>query len=610
MKDLAFVGELFRKFPRLLTLSTLLVLGEGLIGSVAIVSIAPVIDLFVSGDLQKASSITRLAAGMMQSLGLPVSLGSFLIVSVLFQCLKSGFTIVARYCLLRTKYAVLRHLMLGTFEDFFHARWIFFSSHEQGTMLNTFTREMAIVGDAFGAMALFFASALQLSCYLAVPLFLSWQVTSLSLATGLLFALPLLLLGKATYRLGKLNTSTANAVSTVLQEHLSMAKVVLGFGNQRTGLGHLARAFDSHRRVTLKSQTLLAATPLMYEPVGVLVLFVALLAAQSFTMPLSEIAVLLWALRSCVPLIGALTVQKNSLASFFPSYEQITHLRQRAKSLRQYSGHLPFRGFERGVEIESLTFGYPGHEPILVDINLRIPKGTLVALVGESGAGKSTLLDAVMGFHEPATGRIMIDGVLLQQFDINSYRRRIGYVPQESVLFNASIRDNLLWANEAATETDIREACRQANADEFIRSFPEGYETVVGDRGVRLSGGQVQRVALARAILRRPELLILDEATSALDSHSERLIQRAMERIAHHTTLIVIAHRLSTIVNADYIYVLKQGRIIEEGTYAELIRQEGELARMAQLQALHRGDGEVMATSAHPPGDATVPAGP
>jgi subfamily B ATP-binding cassette protein MsbA len=192
----------------------------------------------------------------------------------------------------------------------------------------------------------------------------------------------------------------------------------------------------------------------------------------------------------------------------------------------------------------------------------------------------------ILGFHEPSSGRVTIDGVPLSDFDITSYRRRLGYVPQESVLFNMSIRENLLWAKENATSEQIEQACLQANAHDFIRDLRDGYDTIVGDRGVRLSGGQCQRIALARAILMQPELLILDEATSALDTESERLIQTAIERIAETTTVIAIAHRLSTISQADYVYVLEKGCVVEEGPYVDLVRGDGHFGRMVTMQSI------------------------
>lgn len=586
MKALIFIRDLFKKFPFLLIGNTLLLVVGSLIGIASIFSVAPVIDFFLNPNLQGASTITRRAAALMGSIGLPVTLVSFLGVFLVFQVLKNVFDIFAKHCILRTKYAVLRDLMMGTFEDFFNARWLFFSSSKQGTFLNTFLNEMTIVGTALGAMELLLTNLVQLMFYLAVPFYLSWKVTSFSLAAALLFASPFFLLGKVNLRLGRLNTSTGNEIGTVIQESLGLAKVILGFGNQYKSVQNLGRAWDAHSRVTIRSQTLGIATLRMYEPLGVLVLVITVFVGQKTAMPFSEIAVLLWAFRSCIPLIGGLPMQKNSLENFFPSYEQIIDLRQQARRMRQRSGNVPFAGFNKEIAVKNLTFVYPGHEPALADVNLRIPKGKMVAVVGESGAGKSTLIDMIMGFNEPTAGQITLDGVPLERIEINSYRQSIGYVPQESILFNMSIRDNLRWANEAATDAEVKDACRHANASEFIERFPSGYDTLVGDRGVRLSGGQCQRVALARAILRKPELLILDEATSSLDSQSERLIQQAIDTVARETTVIVIAHRLSTIVNADYIYVLEKGAIVEEGRYQELVGKKGYFSRMTQMQIL------------------------
>jgi len=218
-------------------------------------------------------------------------------------------------------------------------------------------------------------------------------------------------------------------------------------------------------------------------------------------------------------------------------------------------------------------------------LSLQIKKGQMIAIVGESGSGKSTLIDVIMGFNDPTSGDILIDDTPLKKYDINSYRKKIGYVPQEGELFNASIIENIKWANEKTTNEQIQHICKEAYADGFIKSFPEGYETLVGDRGVRLSGGQLQRIALARALIRKPEILILDEATSSLDSKSEKNIQEAINKIVKKTTIIVIAHRLSTILKADHIYVINHGRIAEEGNYEDLIKLNGSFKKMIEQQA-------------------------
>lgn len=586
MKVLIFIHDIFKKFPFLLIANTFLLLMVNLIDMASLFSLIVVVDLFIKQDLQSISPITKYILAAVKFIGLPDTLGWVLVLFLFFTVLKITFQIFTRYLILKTKYAVLRDIILGTFDDFFNARWYFFSSAKQGTLLNTFIREITVVGDAFGAMAEYFSTILQVILYLLLPFYLSWQITSISIIVALFFALPFFILGKISYRLGKLNTSTANEAGSVIQESLSLAKIILGFANQRKSIEAYASAFDEHRRVTLKSQTLTQAIPLIYYPLGILVLVIGLLISRRLSLPLSETIVLFYSLSRIIPYIGNLTAQKNCLDNFFPSYEQIMNLRHSAKELRQPTGTRIFRGFNKEIIINNLSFAYPAHRPIFTDINMHIPKGKMVGIVGESGVGKSTLIDMIMGFHKPAAGQITFDGISLQEFEINSYRRRIGYVPQDSVLFNMTIRDNLRWANESANEDKIQQACQQANAEEFIKKFPHGYDTIVGDRGIRLSGGQIQRIALARAILRKPELLILDEATSALDTHSERLIQEALENITKETTVIVVAHRLSTIINANYIYMLKDGCVREEGTYLELIQMNGDFNQMMQLQAL------------------------
>ncbi len=586
MKILSFIREIFRKYPRLFIANTALVIFLGVIDICAIFSVAPLIDFLTHPDMVGISPLTERIVGLMGSIGLPVTLPVYSCIFLVFVSLSGGLRILVRYSLLRAKYVLTRDLILGTFKDFFNARWHFFSSSRQGMLLNTFIRELGVVGDAFGAMGIFFAGFLQLLICLAVPFFISWQVASVSLVAILVLSLPFVVLGRVSYGWGKLNTSTANQIGVVMQESLQLAKVILGFGNQHKGYNNLNAAYNAHCRVTVKSQTLSTAIPMLYQPLGAIVLIVALFAARKFFVPIPEMTVLLLVLLRCVFATGRLVASKHSLENFFPSYEQVKNLRQRAKQFVQSSGNRFFTGFNKEICAEGISFAYPGHGPVLKDINLKILKGKMVAVVGESGAGKSTFIDIVMGFNQPLKGRLSIDGVDFHEFNINSYRRRIGYVPQDSVLFNMTIRENLLWAKEDANQEEIERACQLANAHEFIEGFPQGYDTLVGDLGMRLSGGQRQRIALARAILRQPELLILDEATSSLDTRSERLIQQAIENIAKETTIIIIAHRLSTIINSDYMYVFKEGQVIEEGKYSDLIKIGGYFGRMVKLQLL------------------------
>ncbi|MCW2643540.1 MAG: transporter ATP-binding protein [Dactylosporangium sp.] len=239
-----------------------------------------------------------------------------------------------------------------------------------------------------------------------------------------------------------------------------------------------------------------------------------------------------------------------------------------------------------GFQFQAVTYGYPeAAERAVEELTFEVAPGETVALVGASGAGKSTVLNLVIGFLRPSAGRILLDGADMQTLDLRSYRRFISIVPQESILFEGTVRENVAYGLDAASEQDLRDALHEAHALEFIERLPHGLDTVIGERGARLSGGQKQRLAIARALIRDPRVLILDEATSALDTRSEALIQDALARLMHGRTTFVVAHRLSTIRGADRIVVLDQGRIAEMGTHEELLRAGGAYVGLQGVRA-------------------------
>jgi ABC-type multidrug transport system fused ATPase/permease subunit len=581
-----FFRHLLGHFAGWLALVSLLLVLEGLLGGISLMSLVAVIDVFMHPDLAGVSGVTRRAVEWMQTIGMTASLAAVLGLFLALQITQNGIGIGARSIILATRQAVLRKLVLGTFDTLLAARWEFFTRTKQGLILNTLGREVNAAADAFKGFAFLLATAVQLACYVSVPLFLSWKLTAVAVGTGAVLALPLLALSPLNYRLGRATTASSTRFSVVVQESITLIKVVFGFGNQASRRRELGTAFEEYSRAVLRSLTLRAALPLIYEPVGVLVLVTTLLAAQRLSIPVSEFAALAWALHKSVGLIGELVSRWNTLVNLVPSYQQVLELAAQAEEAAERPGPRAFSGLTREIRIERGTFAYPGQPPTLVDVSIRVPKGCAVAIVGDSGAGKSTLLDVLMGFHTLQAGTALVDDTPLSQLDLTSYRQRIGYVGQETVLFNATIRENLRWAKPDATDAEIREVCVRTNVDEFVQRFTEGYDTMVGDRGVRLSGGQAQRVALARAMLRQPDILILDEATSSLDSQSERLIQQAVDGFAKETTVLIVTHRLSTVTNVDHIYVLRDGRIVEEGPYQRLMSGRGTFSAMAQLQAL------------------------
>jgi subfamily B ATP-binding cassette protein MsbA len=265
----------------------------------------------------------------------------------------------------------------------------------------------------------------------------------------------------------------------------------------------------------------------------------------------------------------------TQLTEAFAGLDRIRELRDMATEDQEDAQKRPVPAVAGQVEFDHVSFEYEAGVPVLRDVTFTAPAGTTTALVGSSGSGKSTLISLIMAFAQPQAGRVLVDGAAVADLRLREYRRHLGVVLQDNFLFDGTVKENIAFTKPGATDAEVEAVARVANAHDFIRGFPQGYETIVGERGVKLSGGQRQRVAIARAILADPRVLILDEATSSLDSESEHLIQEGLRRLRAGRTTFVIAHRLSTITSADQILVLERGAIVERGTHAELLALGG-----------------------------------
>ena len=265
--------------------------------------------------------------------------------------------------------------------------------------------------------------------------------------------------------------------------------------------------------------------------------------------------------------------------------ERILEILDYDNPIKERENPVVIKDFTTAITLNNVTFAY-AEQPVLTNFSLEVPKGKTVALVGQSGSGKSTIANLITRFYDVNEGAILIDGVDVKDMQTTSLRKLIGVVSQDSILFNDTIKNNLLIGKPDATDEELITAAKIANAYEFINDLPEGFETNIGDAGSKLSGGQKQRLSIARAVLKNPPIMVLDEATSALDTESERLVQNALENMMKHRTSIVIAHRLSTIQNADLIVVMQKGRIVEQGTHSELIQKNGMYKRLVEMQTI------------------------
>lgn len=571
----AIFSEFLTRYPRHFALLLALLIVEGAAAALSVIALVPLADFMLDPALTKPSRVTQIVMDSLDTIGSHPTFWIFGAMFVITNFLKSCLDVAIRYAILGIKYAVTRGLFGDALQTFFRARWEFFSGSEQGRVLNTLNRELNTIGDTLGHLATLIAQIVQLGIYLAVPLWLNAQLTLTALGLALLFGSPFMLLHGVSYRLGQRNTETANRALGVLTEVVGAARLILGFGRQNQARDRFLVAFNQHIQVTLRSQVLGTAVPKFFQPMAMLAIVIALGFAVQQNAPVSELAAVMWSLLAAMPILSALLQGNISISNFLPSYEQLVSLRKSAAAVEEIVGERLFLRLEREIEFRDLSFTYPGRTQTLTAVNLKIRKGQMTALVGESGSGKSTVTDLVLGLQIPEQGQVLIDGLPFSNWNQNSFRERVGYVPQDPQLFHASIRDNLLWSVAGATESDLWEALGLANATSFVKELPQSIDTVVGDRGIRLSGGQRQRIALARALLRKPELVILDEATSSLDSESERLIQQSIEQVARDTTILIVAHRLSTIARADQVYVLRQGLIVEEGPFSVLSAKFG-----------------------------------
>ena len=382
-------------------------------------------------------------------------------------------------------------------------------------------------------------------------------------------------------------------VSDVLQETLSAVRVVKSFGREEYEFDRFSSENQANFRAKMKKTQYGAILTPLVEFIAAIA-FTAILWFGGYEvmkgrMRASELIAFFTLLITISDPLRSLTKLSKRLQQLFASAERVFEIMDTESVLRENDENkIVLNNVDGEIVYDNVTFAYNRNEIVLKDINLTASPGEVIALVGHSGAGKTTMVDLIPRFYDPVKGRMRLDGHDLKDIKIDSLRSFIGIVPQETILFSGTLRDNIAYGDLNAADEQIHEAAKSANAHDFIMKFPDGYDTVVGERGVGLSGGQKQRISIARAILKDPKILILDEATSSLDAESEALVQEALDHLMQNRTTFIIAHRLSTIKNADNIVVLENGEIVEQGSHRELLNKNGKYASLYQGQFIEK----------------------
>lgn len=475
-----------------------------------------------------------------------------------------------------------------------NTEWLTFSRSRSSDFAHALTTEIDRIGAATNFLLRVITDVILLSIYILLALRLSATMTALAFVTGLVLLLLLRRKARAAQWTGEDISLATNGLYSAAIEHLGGMKTTKSYGVEERNTDIFSRLANRVARMQVNGVRNYAETAFWFGVGSAVILSVILYVSfEMLSISAAGLILLLFLFNRMMPLFNNTQQSYQQFLNALPAFAGVVEMKEHCEATAEPKPQRLERiEFWHGIRFERVSFAYDkaSENATITELDMLIPAGKTTAIVGASGAGKSTVADLVMGLIAPDRGRIVVDGTLLNAERIKSWRHRIGYVAQETFLFNATIRANLLWACPEANDDQIHQALKLASAEEFVFELPHGLETVLGDRGVRLSGGERQRLALARALLRQPSLLILDEATSALDSENERRVQSAIEHLHGQMTILIITHRLSTIREADIIYVLERGRLVESGNWSTLAsKRDGRLNRLARAQGVGHG---------------------
>ena len=509
--------------------------------------------------------------------------------------LKNLFTYLQTYFMSVVEQGILKDLRFDLYKHYLELPLSFFTDERKGNLISRIINDVQIVKDSLIAVVnSLFRDPPSLIVYSVVLFMFNWKLTLIIFLLAPVSAIILSKVGNSLKRSSTKSQEKISDITSTLDETLGAIRVVKAFGMEEYERNKFKRENETYFDLLVRLSRKRALGSPISEFIGVITIVIILyffgadiIKGQSDMTPGAFIFYL--------AIFFQMMPSLKLFGQMFNSYKEGTAAAERVFGLLDTEATIVnspdadmLNDFNNNIEFRDASFKYEKSEYILKNINLKIEKGKIIAIVGPSGAGKSTLVDLIPRFYDLSSGNLFIDGKDIRKVNIESLRKLMGIVTQETILFNDTIRHNIAYGENDIPISQIVEASKAANAHRFIESIEAGYDTIIGDRGVKLSGGERQRLSIARAILKNPPVLILDEATSSLDTESEILVQQAIERLMHGRTSIVIAHRLSTVQNADMIVVLEKGLIAETGTHSQLINTSGLYKKLYNLQFRHQ----------------------
>lgn len=577
---------------------------HAIFGAVAIGMLSPILGILFGTDAEvtqkvafefDARVIQELFAYYITSIKTTYGASSTLIFigffAIIATALKTGFAYLAAYETIYIRNGVVRDIRRKIYKKILSLPLPFFSKEKKGDIISRMTGDVQEVeGSIMSSIDMFFQSPILIIVYLGFMLAMSWELTLF-----VLLILPIMggLIGRVGKNLKRHSRAGQNKMGEILslmEETLSGLRIIKAFNAEKKVSEKFSQENEEYRRIQNRLMRRRSLAHPMSEFLGTIVIVIVLwfggtlILNHTGDLKAGEFIAYIALFYSIINPAKNLTNAFYSIQKGLAAMDRIDDILKAESSIKEPEKPEKLKEFKQAIEYHHVNFAYNEDKQVLKNVNITIPKGKMVALVGQSGSGKSTFVDLLPRFYDVQSGKITIDGTEIQNMSFYDLRELMGNVNQDPILFNDTIYNNIAFGVENATPEQVENAAKIANAHDFIIHAEQGYQTIIGDRGGKLSGGQRQRLSIARAVLKNPPIMILDEATSALDTESEKLVQDALDNLMKNRTSIVVAHRLSTIKNADLICVFHEGEIVEKGSHEELLQKNGIYTKLYNMQ--------------------------
>ncbi len=565
---LEYLRDLFRQAGTKAYFAIAVLIVMGLTQGIGLLMLIPFLQLIGIGD-SAPEGIVAIIGKIWRFTGLPLSLPAVLVVYVGIVSLYAGIQRWSTILNSKLSHAFTRKLRDDLFRAMARVQWLRFIQIRGSDINHVMTSNLATIDSGTYGLFALISTIFVVFVHIGIAMMLSFPLTCVAIVSSGLLLLVLRPLNRRSYELGEEWRQTMAALFGVLMDHLSGMKVAKSFGAEDRHIRSFCSLSGNLEQQANRFAGILSSTGMYYEIGGVVVVSVFfLVGVQILQIPVSRLLIMLFLFAGLVPMFSWTQRTWQGTLNMLPAYKAVLEMLEKFQEAEEpeISVHVNPIELETGVEFRNVSFKYDKEDGnfVLDKMELFIRARETTVILGPSGGGKSTFADLLIGLLTPDIGQVLIDGRPLEGSVLHSWRKSVGYVPQESLLFHETLKDNMRWASPESSEEDIWNALQMASAADFVKALPEGLMTIVGDRGVRLSGGQRQRISLARALLRRPTLLLLDEATSNLDAKNEQRIIQAMQDLRGKMTVVFISHRKSVVECSDRVVVIEGGRALEQ----------------------------------------------